>query len=108
MITDADRRVWQTRAGAVLTCVLDQGQRERLPILEWTLGHAGATLTGRCLAPDPVRRRADWVAWRDALDAMIRPGATVPGREHLWARAVRYGGGVDVVVIADIHEDPPG
>ncbi len=57
----------QLRAARVLTGLLERGAREGLPVLQWTISHAGAQVTGRCYAQPGAARRAALAAWAAAL-----------------------------------------
>jgi hypothetical protein len=57
----------QLRAARVLTGLLERGDREGLPVLEWTISHNGAQVTGRSYAQPGSARRAALVAWATAL-----------------------------------------
>ena len=65
----------QLRAVRVLTGLLQRGDREHLPVLEWTISHHGAQVTGRSYAQPGSARRAALAAWAAAL------GITL-GEEH--------------------------
>lgn len=53
-MNDSAQLSWQRRAHAVLGRLLDLAAREKLPPADWTIGSAGAVLTGRCFQPDPA------------------------------------------------------
>ena len=53
-----EQMAWQLRAARVLTDLLERGAREGLPVLEWTISHTGARVTGRCYAQPGAARRA--------------------------------------------------
>ena len=57
----------QLRAARVLTGLLQRGDREGLPVLEWTISHNGAQVTGRSYAQPGSARRAALAAWAAAL-----------------------------------------
>ena len=57
----------QLRAAHVLTGLLERGDREGLPVLEWTISHNGAQVTGRSYAQPGTARRAALTAWAAAL-----------------------------------------
>ena len=57
----------QLRAARVLTDLLERGTREGLPVLEWTISHSGAQVTGRSYAQPGIARRAALAAWAAAL-----------------------------------------
>ena len=65
----------QLRAARVLTALLERGAREHLPVLEWTISHNGAQITGRSYTQPGTARRAALTAWAAAL------GITL-GEEH--------------------------
>ena len=65
----------QLRAARVLTGLLQRGDRDGLPVLEWTISHNGARVTGRSYAQPGSARRAVLAAWAAAL------GITL-GEEH--------------------------
>ncbi len=45
-----EQMAWQLRTARVLTGLLERGDSEGLPVLEWTISHTGAQATGRCYA----------------------------------------------------------
>ncbi len=62
-----EQMIWQLRAARVLSDLLERGERESLPVLEWTISHIGAQLTGRSYAQPGAARRAALTAWATAL-----------------------------------------
>ena len=58
---------WQLRAARVLTDLVERGDREGLPVLEWTISHTGAQVTGRSYAQPGAARRAALAAWAAVL-----------------------------------------
>ena len=62
-----EQATWQLRAARVLTGLLERGAAEGLPVLEWTISHHGARVTGRCYAQPGAARRAALTAWAAAL-----------------------------------------
>ena len=62
-----EQMAWPLRAARVLTDLLERGARESLPVLEWTISHAGAQVTGRSYAQPGTARRAALAAWAAAL-----------------------------------------
>ena len=58
---------WQLRAARTLTDLLERGDREGLPVLEWTISHNSAQVTGRSYAQPGSARRAALAAWAAAL-----------------------------------------
>ena len=67
-----EQMAWQLRAARVLTDLLERGTREGLPVLEWTISHTGAQVTGRCYA---------------------QPGSCPPGRARRVGRGARHQAG---------------
>ena len=67
-----EQMAWQLRAARVLTDLLERGAREGLPVLEWTISHTGAQLTGRSYAQPGAARRAALAAWAAALGIKLR------------------------------------
>ena len=61
----------QLRAARVLTGLLERGDREGLPVLEWTISHNGAQVTGRSYAQPGSARRAALTAWAAALEITL-------------------------------------
>ena len=62
-----EQRSWQLRAARVLTGLLERADREGLPVLEWTISHNGAQVTGRSYTQPGSARRAALAAWAAAL-----------------------------------------
>ena len=104
-----EQATWQLRAARVLTDLLERGAAEGLPVLEWTISHHGARVTGRCYAQPGAARRAALAAWAAALG--IRLGeeyhqdsrmTTITGT----ARRARTRHGVAAITLTgDIWED---
>lgn len=69
VITRTEQINWQRQAAIVLGRLLDMAAREDLPVISWTVAHAGARVVGTALNSVLEERRADWTAWRDALGA---------------------------------------
>ena len=67
-----EQMTWQLRAARVLTDLLERGAREGLPVLEWTISHNGAQVTGRSYAQPGAARRAALAAWAAALGIRLR------------------------------------
>jgi hypothetical protein len=103
-ITDRERLAWQRRAVRVLSALLGRAQDNRLPVVGWSVAHAGAALVARCFAHDPAQRRADFNAWCSVLGAIPWPERTSGSTTHLHAVARDYDGLVDVAVMADLTE----
>ena len=66
-----EQRSWQLRAARVLTGLLQRADREGLPVLEWTISHHGAQVTGRSYAQPGSARRAALAAWAAALGSTL-------------------------------------
>lgn len=79
-----EQMAWQLRAARVLTDLLERGAREGLPVLEWTISHTGAQVTGRCYA---------------------QPGAARPGRAHRVGRGARRQAGRGISPGQQDHHD---
>jgi hypothetical protein len=101
-ITDRERLIWQRRAVSVLAGLLERAHRESLPVVGWTVAHAGAALVARCFAHDPARRRSEFNAWCQALDATVWLEHTSGSTTYLHAIAEHYDGLVTVTVLADL------
>ena len=99
----------QLRAAHVLTGLLQRGDREGLPVLEWTISHNGAQVTGRSYAQPGSARRAALAAWAAALeitlgeeyhqDSRMTTIAGTAQREH-----TRHGSAA-ITLTGDIWED---
>jgi hypothetical protein len=109
-ITDRERLGWQRRAVRVLAELLERAQTNGLPVVAWSVSHAGAALVARCLAHPPAQRHADFDAWCSALGASRWPERTSGSIAHLYAVAKNYDGLVDVAVLADLddQQEAPG
>ena len=103
-ITDRERLGWQRRAVRVLAELLECAQTNELPVVAWSVSHAGAALVARCFAHPPAQRRADFDAWCSALGASRWPERTSGLTTHLYAVAKNYDGLVDVAVLADLDD----
>ena len=66
-VTPAEQRAWQLRAAAVLTDLLKRAADEDLPVLLWSVDHAGVGVIGRAVSGPPADRRAAVRAWCTAL-----------------------------------------
>ena len=66
-----DQMAWQLRAARVLTDLLERGDRDGLPVLEWTISDNGAQVTGRSYAQPGSARRAALAAWAAALSIRL-------------------------------------
>jgi hypothetical protein len=87
-ISHEDQAGWQRRAAAELGRIL--AEQRGLPVIAWTVGPAGATLSGRVggLAP-AARVRAVFDAWRAALGLDEHRPGTSAGVTYLHAAADR-------------------
>lgn len=101
---------WQLRCARVLTDLLTRAAATGLPVIAWTVGHAGAILVGHCYGRTAPERRTQFEAWCAAAGASPEQEFTTPGGTiHLRAVASRVDGLVDVVLLADLYaEDEPG
>jgi hypothetical protein len=100
-VTRADRNRWQRDAVLELAAVLDA--HGDLPVIAWTIGPAGGSLSGRVGAPVPaIGVRAAFAAWRHALalDDVAEIASTGGASVYLRARAWR--GGVRITVTATV------
>ena len=71
---------WQRRAARVLTGLLQRGDREGLPVLEWTISHNGAQVTGRSYAQPGSARRAALAAWADRKSTRLNSSHAITSR----------------------------
>jgi hypothetical protein len=101
-ITHADQAGWQRRAAAELGRIL--AEHRGLPVIAWTVGPAGATLSGRvgAVAPAPLVR-AVFDTWRVALGLGEHRPSTSAGVTYLHAAADRNR--VRVVLAAAVCDD---
>jgi hypothetical protein len=107
-ITDRERLIWQRRAVRVLAGLLEHAHHDSLPVVGWTVAHAGAALVARCFAHDPARRRSEFNAWCVALGATVWPERASGSTTHLHAIAEHYDGLVTVTVLADLVDEGGG
>lgn len=75
-VTPAEQRAWQIRACAVLGDLLERAARDELPVLLWSVDHAGVGAIGQSLLGTAAERRAAVRAWCDALG--------IEFKEHHW------------------------
>ena len=102
-ITQGEQASWQRRAAAVLAALLDT--HRDLPAIAWTVGPAGAMLSGRVAGLGPAATvRAVFHDWRSAL-CLVEHSETVggPGTCHLWAAASRDR--VQLALTATVFDD---
>lgn len=107
-ITEREQLGWQRRSARVLAGLLERALREGLPVVGWSVAHAGTGLVAHCFAHDPTRRRADFDAWCQALGATPWPERTSGSTTHLHAVAKSYQELAYVAVVADLFEDEEG
>ena len=109
-VTSAEQRAWQRIAAAILTDLLKRSAGEGLPVLSWTVDHAGCGLIGRAEGyPDPDPRAA-LTAWSAALGIVTAEHAHPSGMVTVTGRADEYRtehGRCRIVLAADIWEDSP-
>lgn len=102
-ITQAERAGWQRRAAAELAAILHA--HPDLPLIAWTVGPAGATLTGQIPGLAPAAQvRAGFEAWRAAL--VIGEHTETPSRSgvaHL--RAATRHNRVRIGLAATVFDD---
>jgi hypothetical protein len=101
-ITQAERSGWQRHAARELAAILDT--HRDLPVIAWTLGPAGSTVTGRVngLAPAAEVRQV-FAAWRAALMLAGHRELTSGGTTRLRAAARRDR--VQVRLTANVFND---
>lgn len=105
-VTDADLRRWQRKRHVLLGEFLDLADTRSLPVLSWRIGdHA---LVGEAHQPDHAARRHAWESWVTALELdQWAPSTSATGRTHLHAVTRNWQDrGADVVVVADVWEEP--
>jgi hypothetical protein len=101
----AERAAWQRRAAAELAGILNA--YPDLPVIAWTIGTAGATLSGRVLGcASPAGTRQSFESWRAALMLTANAGAPAGAVSHLHATAQRHR--VRVNLAATVFHDDPG
>jgi hypothetical protein len=98
-ITDAEQIRWQRDTAAVLGKILELAAKRGLPVISWTVAHAGARLVGHCYRQPAEARRADFAAWRQALGEpdTEREDTDRSGTVHMvavWDRAGSAGKGL--------------
>jgi hypothetical protein len=102
-ITPAERAGWQRRAVRELTAILDA--HRNLPVIAWTVAHAGATLVGHVNGPDSAGRiREVFDVWRVAL-ALPEHTETTSGSGAVHLRALANRNQVRVGVTATVCDD---
>ena len=112
MTSSAHQISRQRHAVTVLGRLLERASTGGLPVISWTVGTAGASVTGRCDRPSgAAERRADYGTWRAELTAWAGSppdtdrespagsGAVYLAAQWGWAAEAR------VVLAADIYPD---
>jgi hypothetical protein len=104
-MTHEDQAGWQRRAAAELGRIL--AAHRGLPMIAWTVGPAGASLTGQVSRLAPAGRvRASFELWRAALALDTHPEAAAGGVVYL--RAAGYRNRVHVGLAAAVFDDGEG
>jgi hypothetical protein len=102
----AERGGAQGWAYRVLGQLFEVATRQNLPTIEWTISASGWRLLGRCTgAGTPAQRRADFEAWRAALDADVSEAAASREVTRLTGWAERDDGLVTITIVADLYDD---
>lgn len=102
-ITHAERAGWQRRAAAELAAIL-HAHRD-LPVIAWTVGPAGATLTGHIHGLAPAQEvRASFDAWRTAL-MICEHTDTRSGHGVAYLRALTRRNRVHLGLTATVFDD---
>lgn len=91
----------QHRAQVLLGKVLDLGDREQLPVIEWEIATHGM-LYGRCFHGDHAERRGELRAWVNALGLNPWPDLTTADGGMRYHAVREDLDGVDVIVVADV------
>jgi hypothetical protein len=102
-ITEAERAGWQRRVAGELVAILHT--HRDLPVIAWTVGPAGATLTGQINGLAPAEQiRASFDAWRTALGICEHTETpSAPGVAYL--RAVTRRNRVSVGLSATVFDE---
>lgn len=104
-----DRQRWQRRAVMVLGELLQRAWDEDLPVIAWTVGYAGAQLTGHVYtttdAPGREDQRRAWERWTATVGATPWKEHTSGDRTHLHAVVKDYDGLVDIAIVADVLDE---
>jgi hypothetical protein len=105
-ITHAERAGWQRRSAAELAAILHT--HRDLPVIAWTVGPAGATLTGRINGLAPAEQvRVTFDAWRAAL-SLGEHTETPSGPGIACLRAETHRNRVRVGLTATVFDDENG
>jgi hypothetical protein len=98
----------QRRAAHVISeYLLDRASRERLPMLNWTIGDAGVQITGTSYEHPSTQRRDEITAWAKALNIQLSEHAdstvtTIMGI----AKDVQTGfGPATIMLLCDVYHD---
>jgi hypothetical protein len=103
-MTRGEQLAAQRRAYALLGRLLERGEREGLPVIDWAIASHGL-LTGYCYDEAYAQRPATFAVWVAALDLGVWPTVRRPdgGRQ---LQAVREDlDGVDVTLVAPLPEE---
>lgn len=97
----------QRRATDVLIELLTHASREKLPLLNWTIGSSGVQVTGFSYRLPSTERRQDITAWAQSLGIRLRehPGpeaTTIMGTSRRFRTS--YGGG-EIMLVCDVYHD---
>lgn len=101
-VTAAEQAGWQRRAAAELVIMLDV--HRDLPVITWTIGSAGTTLSGRVNGPGGEQVAAVFHRWRSALD-LAEHSQTSCGSGACYLRAVAWRDRVRVALTATVYDD---
>jgi hypothetical protein len=102
-ITQGEQADWQRRDAAVLAAILDT--HRDLPVIAWTVGAAGAMLSGRVTGPGPAAAvRAVFHDWRSAL-GLAEHSETVGEAGTCYLRAVGRRDRVRLALTATVFDD---
>jgi hypothetical protein len=102
-IVQAEQAGWQRRDAVVLAAILDT--HRDLPVIAWTVGPAGAMLSGRVPGRGPAAAvRAVFHDWRLAL-CLAEHSETVGGSGICYLRAVGRRDRVRLSLTATVFDD---
>jgi hypothetical protein len=104
-VTNREQLGWQRRSVRVLDALLERAQHEGLPVMGWSVAHAGTGLVGHCFAHDSAQQRAAFDAWCAALNATRWAERTSGSTTHLHAVAKPYQDVAYVALMADLCND---
>jgi hypothetical protein len=102
-ITHGEQAGQQRRAAAALAAILDA--HRDLPVIAWTVGPAGAMLSGRVAGPGPAATvRAVFHDWRSVL-ALAEHTETTCGPGTCYLRAAAWRDRVQLALTATVFDD---